>query len=165
MVLNSCSTKDRRIISYEIKADSNAAKDAKIIPYVPTYLDNTFIRKTELLSENLKFCAGGDSIFVANLGTPYIFGLNSIETNTIENLGLEELGVSSIESIHCNGKNSIGVLFKNSTSDYNLATYYTQKLKDAQNRIHSTKELGKSAVRVSSSSDERLVFYNIHQEG
>jgi len=146
VILNSCATKDRRFIKY-------------LVTNKREFAGNFFIRKIELMHPHLKMCPDRENYFVVGNRTH----------NNIEDLGLRELRVTKIIDILCVGHGAIGI-FATAKVGKNLElktigiTYYTGKMRDADNRVHSTFVIEGKFVRATASEGEGLVFYNIYTQ-
>ena len=154
VVLNSCKDKDRRIIKYNL------------FPTERSFHNNFFIRKLELMEENLVMCPDRENYFIAALGTDKMYGIGNRTHNNIEDLGLRELKVLEIKELLCVGKTAIGIFVKakvgkNQDIKFVGITYYTGKMRDADNRVHSYFVIEGEFEGAKASEGEGLVFYNI----
>ena len=137
IVLNSCSTKDRRIIRFNLNFTAT-----------PTQLSNMFIKIPQFKQENLQMCPDSEAIIVAAPGTARAVGLGFFSYNNIMDLGLDDPNVNAkeIRKLLCLGEKAFAIGFFDPSDNFKVAVYYTRRYILASNRLHSIIEFPFGAI-------------------
>jgi hypothetical protein len=171
MIVNSCpppvgnkdpliTGKDRRLIIYDVTNESYNIKDKNNEFGLDTR--NNFIRLKNLNGNKLHMCTDKEMTFVANIGTKYAYGIGLLTDTMNEDLGLDELNVEIIHKMLCLGKSAIGLIVTDTSKRLTVITYYLSKMRDTDNRVHSTFVVPGTFKDAVASEGHSLVFYNIY---
>jgi hypothetical protein len=144
VVLNSCPTKDRRLVRFDLK-----------FPATPTQISNMFIKIPEFKQENLQMCTDSEVMIVAAPGTKKALGLGYFSYNTIMDLGLDDpnVGVKEIYKLICLGDIAFALAFYDYNDNFKVGVYYTRKYITASNRLHSIVDFPIQSVNRNSIQD------------
>lgn len=126
VVLNSCPTKDRRIIRFNLQ-----------VPEQANQLTNRFIRVPEIKQENLMMCPDLETVIIAAPGTTTVVGIGYDTYNMIQDLSLGELAVKEVKKMVCLNGKAFGMGFLDVNNTFKIATFYTYKMRTADRKLHS----------------------------
>jgi hypothetical protein len=150
-IVNSCPTRDRRIIRYNL------------VNYkAPLFVSNQFIRVPEFKQENLLICSDTEVFIMAAPGTNKAIGIGYDSPNLIEDLAMDELEVKEIKTMVCLTDKAFGILYVDKSNRLCLATYFIGRMAFGNNRLHSViyfEGLG-DYVRLTGSEGNGMVVYN-----
>jgi hypothetical protein len=150
-IVNSCPTKDRRIVRYNL-----------LTYKAPLFVSNQFIRVPEFKQENLLICADTEVFIMAAPGTNKAVGIGYESANLIEDLAMDELEVKEIKTMVCLTDKAFGILYLDKSNKLALATYFIGRMAFGNNRLHSVlyfEGLG-DYVRLTGSEGNGMVVYN-----
>lgn len=155
-VLNACATKDRRLLRFSMKDEEK-----------PAQLSNTFIRLAELRNDKIQMCADLDTAIIASIDSPQAIGIGYESYNIQQNLGLKALNVEKVTKIVCLGQRAYALGLLTSDKKFKIATYFTRKLKYANERLHSLLEFSAEDgyKDFSGAESDGTIFYNIYSPG
>lgn len=168
MIVNSCapkpgatdtSGKDRRLVTFNV--DLHGYVMAGLGVEFGLEVKNKFIRLKNLNGDKLNMCTDKEMTFVANIGTKYAYGIGLATDTMIEDLGLDELNVATIHKMLCLGKSALGLIVTDTSKRLTVITYYLGKMRDTDNRIHSSFHVSGTFKDAMASQGSSLVFYNI----
>ena len=150
VVLNACPTSDRRIIRFDLRDLMN-----------PVQMSNFYIRVPEFKSEKLEMCPDVHTIIVAAPGTSRSLGIGYESFHMQMDLNLNELEVKTITKMVCLGDRAFAIGFLNNSDVFRIAVYFTNRMPEANNRLHSVlsfPDLGTYKDFVGSESDGYAFF-------
>ena len=153
VVLNSCATKDRRIIRFNL-----------IDPDKPVQLSNRYIRVPEIKQENLMMCPDLETVIIAAPGTTTVLGIGYDTYNMIQDLSLAEMSVKEVKKLVCLSDKAFGVGFLDVNNTFKIATFYTYKMRTADRKLHSVVDFAElpDYVDFVGSEGHDIVFYNVY---
>jgi hypothetical protein len=171
MIVNSCpppegnkdpliTGKDRRLITYSVTDDNFVMMDLN--REFGLEVKNRFIRLKALNGNHLNMCTDKEMTFVANIGTKFAYGIGLATETMIEDLGLDELKVEVIHKMLCLGKTALGLVVTDTEKRLKVITYYLDKMRDTDNRVHSVFVVPGTFKDAVASEGRSLVFYNIY---
>lgn len=155
-VLNACATKDRRIFRFSMKDERN-----------PEQISNSFIRVNELKNDQIQMCPDLDTVTVASIGSNQAVGIGYESFNIKLNLGLKELGVQKLTKLVCLGNKAFAMGLLTIDGKFLIATYFTGKLRLANDRLHSILEFEASQgyQDFTGAESDGYIFYNVMAAG
>lgn len=151
-VLNACQDKDRRLIRFSYED-----------PLQPKQLSNQYIRVDEFKKEKILMCTDLDTVVIAAVEDKQALGIGYESHNIHQTLGLQELDIDKITDMKCLGTEAIAVSFKDSKGSLKIATYFTNKLRKANDRLHSVLEFPAETglTDFSGSEDGGTIVYSV----
>jgi hypothetical protein len=156
-ILNACANSDRRLLRFSLSDFQKAVQ-----------LTNSFIRVNEFKHQKIGMCADTDSAIVASFDSNRVIGIGYESENIIQNMGMSELKAKRITQLDCLGHSAIAVGFEHEDGGFRIATYFTNKLKHANDRLHSVLEFTESDGMnrfIGTSNSEGTIVYNVFGPG
>jgi hypothetical protein len=155
-ILNACETRDRRILRFSFKDERK-----------PQQLSNSFIRVNELKNDQIQMCPDLDSVILTSIGSTMAVGVGYETSNIKQNLGLKELNVQKITKLICLGTKAFALGLLTNDGKFKIATYFTGKLRLANDRLHSLLEFSAADgyQDFSGAESEEYIFYNVFSNG
>ena len=152
VVLNACKDKDRRLIRFSLED-----------PLKPQQLTNQYIRVDAFKKEQILMCTDLDTVTIAAIGDMQALGIGYESHNIQQTLGLQEMDIAKITDMKCLGSKAYALGFRDSKGSLKIATYFTDKLKKANDRLHSLLEFASDSglMDFTGSEDNGIIVYSV----